>query len=556
MSSELTKKLENYRKVTTTELSELTKERQDLLDKIQKGEALTWTENKRNQKLAKLINEKFEIIKLFEQYDLCKKVESDLKTISSGNSAGSLNVLLKKLQQIIDNNEIVSIEIDGLSEEVIDLEKVKTEIEEDIKELEFIIKRMEKKNLITTREEKELQKKKDILEKINSHLTCDINIKEATTDLIKAVKSQDKKERNSLTKKYKNYVNKSKENIANKICDEIEKNKTIKTKLTESSASLKNRTKDTLAKTSETLKKHRKKIVAVGGLVVLCVVVGVAAKSCSRNNGPAKNPTGIESEYDNNKALIEELMTYGVDKNTAFQYATADGFNIDYLNDYEATRIKYGITAPEAVDYVNRSYSIQTTNFYEGATIDQIVEVVKAIDNKEVFTQDNANIAQSFNTTFNRIVDNRLFGVTTEADIAKLDALPHFAKEGSDMDKFLTEFATISKKVISNPADIDSKNEMYKYLSTYALSLNGFTNEDPDFPVEKPYNENAQLNDYYDWYIAYNSFIAPLYPTFVDENSFAKYEDLQILMVSVFNDPGFEEYMEHICGQSRSLGGK
>lgn len=351
----------------------------------------------------------------------------------------------------------------------------------------------------------------------------------------------------------------------------------------EDKKSLKERTKEKLNQVSEFLKTNGKKIAKIGTAVILCVGIVVAAKSCSKNienskeNEDIDNKTTIEQTYedaDRNtiNALTEKgyneysavLMAKNFDKDTIEAlttipynqaveiYATVPEFNIDYLNDYENARTVYEITADKAVDYVNRSIKIIETNFYTEATINDVVEIVMAIDNKELFTQNNANLAQSFNTSFNRIVDNYLFGTTTDEDIKKLDALQYFAADGTDMDLFLTEFATIAKSNIENPNDKEAKNKMYNYLATFALSLNGYTNVDDDIKVNTPYNTNAQVNDYFDWYIAYNSFIAPLYPTFVDENDFTKYEELQYLMITALEDPQFEI----ICGESRTLGGE
>jgi len=172
-----------------------------------------------------------------------------------------------------------------------------------------------------------------------------------------------------------------------------------------------------------------------------------------------------------------------------------------------------------------------------------------------MFTSENANLAQAFNTSFNRTVDNALFGTATEEDKIKTDALYSIAKEGTDLDNFLSGFADRVKSILNDPTK-ENKDEMYNYVATFALSVNGFTNIDPDVNVSEPYNQDAQVNDFFDWYMAYDSFIKPLYPIFVDETNFAKWEELQIIMESVFHNPEIEAYMYEICGQSHTLGGK
>ena len=233
------------------------------------------------------------------------------------------------------------------------------------------------------------------------------------------------------------------------------------------------------------------------------------------------------------------------------EYAQAKDLNLNYIEDYEDARIKYEITADKAVDYVNRAYQIQATGFYQDATINEIVEIVMALDNKTLFTINNANLAQSFNTSFNGVVEHALFGNTTADDVKKLDALQYFAAEGSDMDLFLTELATITKKVMANPADEAAKKEAYNYIATFALTLNGFKNTDEDIKIEQPYSTNAQVKDYYDWYMAYNSFIAPLYPIYISDANYPEFEYLQYVMISALQGPEFEM----ICGESLGLGG-
>jgi len=235
------------------------------------------------------------------------------------------------------------------------------------------------------------------------------------------------------------------------------------------------------------------------------------------------------------------------------------GFNLSYIEDYENARTIYNITSAKAVDYVNRAYQIQKSNFYDGASINDIVEILIAIDNKSLQTTDNVNLAQSFNTSFNRIVDNALFGATTKADLAKLDALNYFAAEGSDIEQFLSGFKPLCRKVLENPNDLAAKKDMYNYLNIFAASLNGFTNEESALNGKNEINMKAQVTDYNDWYITYNSFIAPMYPTFVPsagstpdpdiDNLIKAYEELQYLMFSALEGPE----LKNINGQGRIL---
>lgn len=248
------------------------------------------------------------------------------------------------------------------------------------------------------------------------------------------------------------------------------------------------------------------------------------------------------------------------DSKKKIEDVVVESFETKYINaykeDYEFTMAKYSIREDQAISLVNRAHKIQELNFFEDATIDQIVEVLFAIDSRDLFLQDNANLAQLFNTSFNRVTDNYLFGKTTEDDFNKIEAIKYMAKEGTDMDKFLEQYSTLLKSILENPENDENRNKMLSHVEIFATSLNGFTNRDDLLTSDTTFNENAQVNDYYNYFIAYNSFIAPLYPvmapTSVESADFQKYYDLQLTMLSAFEAPEFKD----ICGSSLKLGGE
>ncbi len=196
------------------------------------------------------------------------------------------------------------------------------------------------------------------------------------------------------------------------------------------------------------------------------------------------------------------------------KYANCKEFNLSYLEDYDYVINTYALTSLKTVDYVNRSYKIAETNFYEGASIDDIVKVVMSIDNKDLYKYENGALAQSFNTTFSPMVDRFLFGTVSDEDINKMDALQYFAKDGSDMDNFLTTYGALAKKVLSNPQSKEDKDKLFNFVSIFALSFGGYSNEDLEkvITTDEKFNQDAMVIDYVDWFVAYNSFIAPLYP--------------------------------------------
>lgn len=553
MSSELTKKLEKYRKSIEAEIIELKKEREELINKISEGDALTWKENKRNQKLAKLIKEKFDVLALFETYELCKKSQKDLTelnktTLTKEEKDNLISRLVTNFKKINEKLKDSSLDIEELSEEEAnDLESTKSNIENDIKELESIIDVLNKRNRITLKEERELKEKQELLEKIEEQLNKNIDVKEAEADFVKAANAKEKNEKTAILKKHKNTINNAKSEVTDMILGTMKKEKEI------DKEELKAKTKTKLSNVSATLKNNWKKIAVIGGVVVTTIAIVAAANSCSRNDNNKSNKVGIETEYDNNQELIEELMKYGIDKNTAFQYATTPGFNIDYLNDYEATRLKYNITASEAVDYVNRAHEIEATNFYEGATIEQIVEVIMVIDDNELFMSENSALEQSINASLTDIYNKYAFENTSlENDAKRMEALKHFAKEGSELDKFLTKFSTLTIDVLNTKNNTEennkAKNNMYTFLDTFANTFAGNTQD-----VNLEGNEEAVIQDTFEWNTAYH-ISSSLYSMFITEDRINDWICLQVNLKS-----NYEQWAQvNGCdlGESRTLGGE
>ncbi len=287
-----------------------------------------------------------------------------------------------------------------------------------------------------------------------------------------------------------------------------------------------------------------------------CFNRGMTAKIASETPETITRNKLIKIGYERNsaKSMAENFIAEEIDKildqeydNRIELYANESEFLLHNLQDYEDARSKFNLTPSETVDYVNRAGLIWATHFYEEAEVLDITEIVASIDNRDTFTREHANLAQSFNTSFNRIIDNYLTGAVTSKDIQKMGGIKYFAKEGTDMYNFLEEFEFLSIKCLQN--DPDAKAKMYDYINIFATSLNGFTNEKNALTDDAEFNKKAQVNDYFDWYIIYDLFIKPLYPAFSDEASFAKFEELQILMETALQGPEFQA----ICGQSRTL---
>lgn len=314
-------------------------------------------------------------------------------------------------------------------------------------------------------------------------------------------------------------------------------------------------TEETKVEIDDALKE--KVILDIKNNIKNCFNRGMTAKIASETPETITRNKLIKIGYERNsaKSMVENFIAEEIDKildqeydNRIELYANESEFLLHNLQDYEDARNKFNLTPSETVDYVNRAGLIWATHFYEEAEVIDITEIVASIDNRDTFTREHANLAQSFNTSFNRIIDNYLTGAVTSKDIQKMGSLKYFAKEGTDMYNFLEEFEFLSIKCLQN--DPDAKAKMYDYINIFATSLNGFTNEKNALTDDAEFNKKAQVNDYFDWYIIYDLFIKPLYPAFSDEASFAKFEELQILMETALQGPEFQA----ICGQSRTLG--
>jgi len=588
MNAETIKKIEEYKTQLTTKLKEAQDERKALVDKVSKGESLSRKENKRNQQLAEIIAELQNKLDLFREVDLYNGILKGFEDLANSKlSADAKNKiiasLLKTFKSLNKEADKELADLTGLSaKELKDLSSTKTKLETELKELEKELEAAKKRGFDTKAIQEEIDEKKAILEHIENYLKGQVDLVQLEADLKTIANSKTKKaDKDAIIEKYKKDIELSRNSALEDIVIEMENDKKAEEEKKEKRKFLKARTKKEKEEKDNILKKHWKKIVGVISAIILIIVIMLLAKSCNKqiNNTSTENtkdPYSIETMYENvDKAKLKKLVDKGYDEYLAVimlnnlpsdvidtllqvpyiaaieEYAQAKDLNLNYIEDYEDARIKYEITADKAVDYVNRAYQIQATGFYQDATINEIVEVVMALDNKTLFTTNNANLAQSFNTSFNGVVEHALFGNTTADDVKKLDALQYFAAEGSDMDLFLTEFATITKKVLANPTDEAAKKEAYNYIATFALTLNGFKNTDEDIKIEQPYSTNAQVKDYYDWYMAYNSFIAPLYPLYINDTNYPEFEYLQYVMITALQGPEFEM----ICGESLGLGG-
>lgn len=609
MSTENMKKICKYKEELEQTLTELETERKNIIEKIINGEMLSSEEMQRNQELAKLIKEAKDDLELFQPLDLYEEMSKDLTQISKSKplKAEKDALIQKLLANFAKINEVakkeLQIKANLTAEEVKNIDTLQANVEKDLQELNNDLKVFQKRNLDTLEIEKEIKEKQQLISLIQNCKNELLDLSKIEEDLRKLAKSNTSKDDktvilityNTIINQYKDAcikviedtfdfeekVNIQKGEISdkNKIEPEVGTNDKDKVEVSdatptkgntdvvdadfeeveedmnnEEKKSLKERTKETLAKVGETLKRNGKKIAKVGVAAALCVGIILVAKSCSKdiensknNDEDINNKTSIEQIYEDadrntinaltNKGYNEYaaiLMAKNFDKDTiealttipyieaVENYATVSEFNVDYLNDYENARTIYEIPADKAVDYVNRSIKIIETNFYTDATINDIVGVIKDIDTQVMM--DGSVTSQTINEILTEMLNNKTFGTLTEEDINKLEAFKYFAKEGTDLDLFLTKYSDLAQSVLNNDNEADEK--MYTYLDTFANTHAGEISG-----IENP-DEAAVITDTYDWAIAFHTFIRPMISMYINENNIEDYVCLQINMVS------------------------
>lgn len=586
MDNELREKISKYREEIKKEIqeleekkTELVKEGKELTDKFNAGEVLTQKEIKQNSKIKTLIAEIDEEIKvvseqlnLFKELDAFELLKKSLVTLSEKKTTKKDKEIIKKcfieeIKKLNKTNEEKIIESGVLTEEELqDISKTKRKLTNEKKKISTTINTNKDNNIDSINLEERLEEIKNALEAIKDYEKYNVNITELETDLNKlANNSTSKTEKDKIINKYSKLIDKFTE-LSAKNLECILNNPDVKLSEKEQKQvqivkEIKKECEKQLSEKDNKLSESAKNIAKIGGIVALCAVIIITIKSCTKNIDKNINDEkpGIEQEATQNQnRILNLLLNKGYNKDYALvianKYDNIKEFNIDYLEEYETAWELYQIEAAKAVDYVNRSAKIQETNFYNDATINEIVKVVMSIDNQELFMANNNVLEHSINDTLTEIYNNYAFtNNSNEADAKKLEALTYFAKDGSELDNFLTEYSILVKTVLyaknDNNLSNTAKQNMFNYLDTFANSFAGNTQ---DIEINEN-TKNAVVTDTYDWNIAYSAFIKPLMSMYINENNITDYICLQTNLLS-----NYEQWAQVNCdyGQSRTLGGE
>ena len=484
--------------------------------------------------------------------------------------------IMGQLDSLRDSKEIpdevvssISVSIDTIMKNVAQLNNLK---EDELNNSDEIIRQINRKTvdlrrserLLSGQESKEIHSKLEELEnKLAALKKYDVACKQTDklTELIDEVlASSNEKDKNKAIDQCIDYIN----SIVDDDLDQIIKNDVSEvkklTKKQDKKKEVKKEKEEKDKKFAMWFKKHWKKItagvVAVAALATISVLINKGIEkmadkmdkenddTTTQSQDTTENIDTIDTTIDRSDILdkiekVEDpvilalkekgyneynakLMTENFDDETlkallefyrpeAEKYAGSKEFNLDYLDNYEQTIAKYEVSSDQAIDYVNRAYKVKETGFFnndEELDITYIIDTIKSIDKKETMIATDSLLCDALN----RIAEGYLFGNSNENDLKKLDSFKYLAKEGTDLNAFLVRFESLIKNIINEPKSNIRKNELYNFLNIFGHSVNGISDNDAHLTNDESLNKDAIISDYYDYWIAYNYFIQPLYP--------------------------------------------
>lgn len=634
MNNELIEKIQKYCGILEERLQELRDERQELLDKVYEGEALSRKETKRNKELTSQIKKISATIKRAKEYE-------DLESLYKNFIAlATLNLAEKDANEIIE--EIISYFKTNANEEDIDeildlvefeegenrtVANVKLKLEEELRVLKLDLRRAKKRN----KSKKEIKEIEDEIAATEDDLTKVDDFEKnsfdetAAKEELKNLTNQNvpQETKDEIVNGFQNDINDELRNIVSDVendlndlgietsyrsddigdpFDDVYEDEDQEEEL-EDNRTFGEKVKDKLYSVGAFLNKQKKKIAAIAGVAILGASILFVAKSCSKDidkqPGSDKNPddptigSNISDEETETtktiKALVEKgyneyiagLMVQNFDESVINDllarpymaalenYASVKDYpiNLDYLEEYEQSRTTYNLLSEDAVDFVNRAHDIQELNYFAESSINQIVEVLMAINNRNLFTADNGDLSNALSAPINQIVEKYFFpdsGAAAQEDLNKIEALKFFAREDSDLDAFLTRFSDIMQNILKNPTDDTKRDTLYSFISIYAYGFAGFSNTEiyaTAFPEsgevnvltsDEKFNADAQIENHHDWYLAYHDFVNPIIPLALpyndDDIRIQKWVELQMFMETALKGPEFEQF----CGKART----
>ena len=232
-------------------------------------------------------------------------------------------------------------------------------------------------------------------------------------------------------------------------------------------------------------------------------------------------------------------------------YIYTNDFKYVYLQDYENARLTLNMTPEDVVFCVNNAHILKANYFFKDLDINQIADILRAIDNKDK----EVDVADLIYGTVNQIVTNYLFGTVTEEDLKAINVLPYLARENSDIYNFNKQYSELLLKVMQDPTNEEGFNKLHQYIRIFAENIFNAQHNNPEHLTDdEEFNNNAIINTHYDWLFVKNGIIYATYeiafPYAYEDERFREAEELNALMESALQLPELNEYVNS-CTEGR-----
>ncbi len=185
-------------------------------------------------------------------------------------------------------------------------------------------------------------------------------------------------------------------------------------------------------------------------------------------------------------------------------YTKAKNFDITRIADYEDARIRYNLSGEDAVDIANRAIDLYNVGYFNNSNRDltTLYNVLIAIRDKNIFFDENRETHQAIvNELFqisNKVMNNSL----TDIDLNKVAALPLFAKEGSDLRAHLEQVAPLYVENFRNPGNTENNEKLYRHYLATTYGFGGTLADSSYSSGDQNFDNNAILEDAYDYFIS------------------------------------------------------
>ena len=305
-----------------------------------------------------------------------------------------------------------------------------------------------------------------------------------------------------------------------------EKLEKLKNKGKEKFNDLKTKTKEKLNFTDKKLSESAKTgIKATVAVVAAVSIIILCAKACSKNNN--NGLTSDEPTTSHSDGLLDPTLDASIPE----KYQ-----NPSYIQDIKNA---YNLTDEEAYDLINRAYKIYQSGFYGEVPLNQIIQVLDAINDQDINRVENAALDQSINAALTEIYNHYAYGKIVEADLNKVNALEYFARDNTELDKILETYQGLLYNLLASQGDAAkteaARNAILEFLEVFANSRAGFVPEDTTLSTESIAKyPSANITDPFQWGIFWESFCKPMFSAFISQGRINEWICLQENILSAY----------------------